>query len=98
MKCVCVCVCVYPTVSDKCPASQHSSQHELGHSQQSTCEPAHYRHTEEEVVLNRDKPEKEKEHFICTSSYGKSCLLDDIKVEKDKDKAGRKQHPISVKH
>lgn len=55
--CVCVCVRVhiYPTVSDKCPAGQHSSQHELGHSQHGAREAAHYGHAEEEAVLNKDQ-------------------------------------------
>ncbi len=57
-------MCVYRTVSDKCAASQHSSQHELGHSQHSTCEPAHYRHTEEEVILKKDREERIEKHII----------------------------------
>lgn len=48
---------VYPTISDEGPTSQHSPQHEFGHSQHSTCEPTHYGHTEEEVILVRQRRE-----------------------------------------
>lgn len=72
----CVCVCVYPTISDKCPTSQHSSQHELGHSQHSTCEPAHYGHAEEEVILIKDREEKigGEEDMIFKYTVGQSYV------------------------
>lgn len=81
---MCMCVWVYPTVSDKCSASQHSSQHELGHSQQSTWEPAHYRHTEEEVILQKNREEKIEKQIIFIIGCGKTCVLDNIKRGKDK--------------
>lgn len=80
---MCVCVCIYPTVGDKCPASQHSSQHELGHSQQSTHEAAHYRHTEEEVVLNKHTEDRDREVIICIRGCAKLHVLDNMNRGKE---------------
>lgn len=70
--CAYVCVCVFvSTISDQCPAGQHSSQHELGHSQQSAHEAADQGDAVEEVILNHKEKGDETE---C-----EPCVLVDVK-------------------
>lgn len=49
-RCACACVRVH-TISDEGPASEHSAEHELDHSQRDAQQAADNGHTEQEVIL-----------------------------------------------